>query len=182
VIKAYYFIQLKIVPYAFFLLVILVTSAQAGTLNGSEFEIVFLRQAYLNSLWRMESGKIAAKQTETTAVKNFAQLMVARSSTLCNELVQLLKKKGSHFQGDFSSTQKDTLSYLSRQRGAGIDREYISMAGDDLADDLKHYPKAFHQSKDSEIRIFAEKAIKDLKEDSVLADRILRNLPPPVLK
>jgi predicted outer membrane protein len=165
-----------------FLLLIMLAQGQAGTPNGGEFDIAFLRQAYLNSLWKMESGKIAAKQTETTAVKNFAQLMVARSSTLCNELVQLLKKRGSYFQGDFSSTQKDTISYLSRQRGAGIDREYMSMAGDDLADDLKHYPKAFHQSKDPEIRIFAEKAIKNLKEDSILADKILRNLPPPVLK
>ena len=168
--------------FALFFLMILESPAQAAPSNGNDFEVAFLRQAYLNSLWKLETGKIAARQTETTNVKSFAQLMVSHSSMLCDELSLQLKRKGINPPKEFDSTQKDTLVYLSHQRGAGIDREYMSMAGDDLAADLSHYRKALPLLKDSDLKILAEKALKGLKEDSILADRTLRSIPPPVLK
>jgi putative membrane protein len=168
--------------FAYLFLLVFPALAQAGPSNGNDVEISFLRQAYLNSLWKLETGKIAARQTETTNVKNFAQLMVSHSSMLCDELSLQMKKKGITPPKEFDSAQKNTLVYLSHQRGAGIDREYMSMAGDDLANDLNHYRKALPQLKDPDLRILAEKALKGFKEDSALADRILRSIPPPVLK
>jgi predicted outer membrane protein len=168
--------------FALFFLMVLGSPAQTGPSNGNDIEVTFLRQAYLNSLWKLETGKIAVRQTETTNVKNFAQRMVSHSSLLCDELSLQLKKKGISPPKEFDSTQKDTLVYLSRQRGAGIDREYMSMAGDDLAADLSHYRKALPQLKDPDLRLLAEKTMKGFKEDSVLADRTLRSIPPPVLK
>ena len=47
--------------------------ALGENLNDVEDDATFLRKAYLNCLWKIESGKLAAKQTETTDVKNFAR-------------------------------------------------------------------------------------------------------------
>jgi putative membrane protein len=160
----------------------LLNTAQAGNAAEIEDDATFLHKAYLNCLWKMESGKIAAKQTETTNVKNFALLLIAHSSILDSDLAQWINKKGIGLQRELDSTQKNTLVYMSRQRGAAIDREYMSMTADDLSADVKSFQRAARQGKDPEIKAFAEKTLKGLKEDLVLAERILRNLPPPVLK
>ena len=173
--------SLKII-FPFFFILILLAQARIATPNGNELEIAFLRQAYLKSLWKMECGKIAVRQTETADVKHFAQLMTIHYSALCDELSAHLRKRGIIPPNDFDSTQKDTLAYLSRQRGAGIDREYLSMAGDDLLEDLRHYQRGFQQLKDPDLKILVEKSLKTIKEDSILADRTLRSIPPPVLK
>jgi putative membrane protein len=161
---------------------ILPVTAKAGNANDVEDEATFLRKVYLNCLWKVESGKIAAKQTETTSVKNFALRMISHSSTLDSEITHWIKKKGISSQRDLDSTQKDTLAYLSKQRGAAIDREYMSMTADDLSADVNSFQRAARQAKDPEIKAFAEKILKGLKEDFIMAERILRNLPPPVLK
>jgi putative membrane protein len=147
-----------------------------------EDDATFLRKAYLNCLWKIESGKLAAKQTETTDVKNFAVRVVSHCSALVNEMNRLMKNKGVDPQGDFNSVQKNTLTYMSTQRGATIDREYMSMVADDLSADLKRFQRAARYAKDPDIRAFADRAVKGLKEDFVLAERTMRNLPPPVLK
>jgi putative membrane protein len=165
-----------------FVLVSLLNTAQTGNSSEVEDDADFLRKAFLNCLWKVESGKIAAKQTETTNVKNFALLLIVHSSILDSELAQWMTKKGIGPQREFDSTQKNTLVYLSRQRGAAIDREYMSMTADDLSTDVKNFQRAARQAKDPEIKAFAEKTVKGLKEDLVMAERILRNLPPPVLK
>ncbi|MBA4394635.1 MAG: hypothetical protein C0407_13875 [Desulfobacca sp.] len=167
---------------AWLLTLSMLISIQTANAADNDLDPTFLRTAYLNSQWKMEAGKIAVKQTETANVKSFAQIMVTHSSHLSSELANLLKKKGIGCQRDFDSLRRETLGYLSRQRGAGIDREYISMTVDDLTTDLNLYQKAAGQSKDPEIKSLAEKSLKGLKEDLALADKILRNIPPPVLK
>jgi hypothetical protein len=71
---------------------------------------------------------------------------------------------------------------MSRQKGAGLDREYTSMIADDLTRDMKDLRSTILYTQDPDVRAFAEKTLKKLEEDRSRIDSILMNLPMPVLK
>ena len=156
--------------------------AQVDTPMEPRDEVVFLQSAALGCLWRVESGTVAARQGAAEAAKSFGQHMVTRYSGLGREVATLAWKKGIGLPGKLDRSQQSTLEYMAKQRGAGIDREYVSMMADDLSGDLKNFKRASRQAQDPDIQAFAARAVRGLEEDLSLAERVLRDLPQPILK
>ncbi len=101
---------------------------------------------------------------------------------MAEEIASLAGKKGISLSGRLSQTQENTLAYMAAQRGAEIDREYVSMTVDDLAAEIKMSRSAVTTAKDPAIRTFLAAAAQKLEEDRRRADTILDALPQPILK
>ena len=156
--------------------------AQVGGTKDAVSEEAALQTLALASLWKMESGRIAAARASSKAVRDFAAQMINRYRSMAEEIASLAGKKGISLSGRLNQTQENTLAYMAAQRGAEIDREYVSMTVDDLAAEIKMSRSAVTTAKDPAIRTFLAAAAQKLEEDRRRADTILDALPQPILK
>ena len=142
----------------------------------------FLKNAALGSAWRVDLGNIAAKQTATKEVRDFAAHTVNRYSLLGRQLDELAGKKGITLPRRLDEVRQNTTAYMAGRKGAALDREYVSAVADDLAGDLKSFRREARSGKDPDVRAFASATMKMLEEDLNRAERLLKELPQPILK
>ena len=149
--------------------------------EGSD-QAKFLKSAALGAAWRTDLSRIAVKQTATRDVTEFATLMISRGTALGKELDLLAAKKNVVLSRQYDGLHQNTLAYMSGRQGAALDREYVSAAADDLALDIRIFKRESASGKDPEIKAFAASAVKDMEEDLRRAERLLKELPQPILK
>jgi putative membrane protein len=150
--------------------------------QGPYEDPTFLKTTALSLLFKAEFGNLAATKGSAESVKAFAQHMNQRYSTIFVQLKSLAEKKGVALPTGFDVLQQNTLDYLSAQRGAAIDREYAGATIDDLGETLRSFKRAAGQSKDAEIKAFAEEAVPLIDKDLHAARKVLLDLPQPILK
>jgi predicted outer membrane protein len=156
--------------------------AQVNKHTDGQDDGAFLQRVSRGIIWKIETGKIAGNNASAIQVREFGQRMATRYEDVDKELTSLSAKKNITISRRLDAASQNTLDYMSRQKGAGLDREYTSMIADDLARDMKDLRSAILYTQDPDVRAFTEKTLKKLEEDRRSADSILMNLPLPVLK
>jgi putative membrane protein len=142
----------------------------------------FLQRYSLAVIWNIETSKVAGNKASALEVREFGQHMARRYSDVNKELVGLAAAKNITIFVRLDAVSENTLAYMSGQRGAEIDREYTSMAADDLSANIRTLRSAVLYTQDADIRTFAEKTLSKMEEDLLRINTILRGLPLPVLK
>jgi putative membrane protein len=159
------------------LLVAQVTKHPDGQDDGA-----FLQRVSLGIIWKIETGRIAFNNAAAVQVREFGQHMADRYQAVDTELAVLAAKKNIRVSSFLDAASQNTLDYMSRQKGAGLDREYTAMIADDLTKDMKDMRSAILHTQDRDVRAFAEKTLRKIEQDLGWVDSILANLPLPVLK
>jgi putative membrane protein len=142
----------------------------------------FVQGAANNSLWKMNLGNLAKKQAASREVKEFGATMATDHGQYYRELNRLAAGKGVALTTDPDLVRKNTFTFLAQEYGAAFDRNYISLMIDDNQRDLSLYRQEAEKGRDGEIRAFAAGIIKKLEAYIRAAERILSDLPKPVLK
>ncbi|MEI7636865.1 MAG: DUF4142 domain-containing protein [Syntrophus sp. (in: bacteria)] len=165
-----------------FLSLITVTFALSNASSSRNDDLQFLQAAANNCVWKMNLGYLAKKQAASNAVKLYGGIMATDHGQYCQELNRLADRKGMTLAADPDQVRKNTFVFLSQEYGAAFDRNYISLMIDDNQRDLTLYRKEAEKGHDEEIRAFAANIIKKLESYVLAAEKILLDLPKPVLK
>jgi len=165
-----------------FLSLITVAFALSNTSSSRKDDLQFLQAAANNCAWKMNLGDLAKKQAASNEVKKYGEKMATDHGQYYQELNRLADRKGVAFAADSDQVRKNTFVFLSQEYGAAFDRNYISLMIDDNQRDLSLYRKEAEKGHDEEIRAFAANIIKKLESYVLAAEKILLDLPKPVLK
>jgi putative membrane protein len=165
-----------------FLCLIGSTLAQPDLSSPQNDDLRFLQTAANNCLWKMNLGDLAKKQAASKEVKQYGEIMSTDHGQYYQELNRLAGRKGIAFTADPDRVRKSTFVFLSQEYGAAFDRNYISLMIDDNQRDLSLYRQEAAKGHDAEIRAFAANILNKLEGYVLAAEKILLDLPKPVLK
>jgi putative membrane protein len=160
----------------------------AAILTGSDMMAeesnpqTFLQKASRNSAWKISTGRIALKQAGSQDVKTYGEMMVSEHEVLSTALQRLALQKGATLSPETDRVRQNTLQFLSHEYGAGFDRSYMSLLMDDNMEDFNLYTKAAKTVKDEELRSLAYALAGKMQAFVREAEKILRDLPQPLLK
>ncbi len=149
------------------------------TNNGDS---LFIRAAANNCIWKFTMGVLAQKQAASDDVKKYGAMMASDHGKYCSELKRLADTKGIVLTPDPDRVRQNTAVYLSHEFGAAFDRNYISLMADDNQQDLTLYRTEAQSGKDDQIKAFASGIVRRFETYITEAEKILLNLPKPVLK
>jgi putative membrane protein len=171
-----------ILIFAALILVLAATWTGSDMMAGENEQQAFLQKASRNSAWKISTSKIALKQAGSQDVKTFGEMMISEHELLSTTLNRLALQKGVTLSPETDRVQQNTLQFLSHEYGAGFDRAYMSLLMDDNMEDFNLYTKEAETGKDKDIRTFAAGLAEKMQEFVRKAEKILRDLPQPLLK
>ena len=156
--------------------------AQPEAASSGNGDFRFLREAAHNSAWKITLGNIALKQAASTDVKLYSERIIAEHSRFREKLTVLAGKNGVTLTDSMDNVQRNTIAFFNQEYGAAFDRNYASLMADENQRDVTLYRNEAAGGKIADIRAFASGALNKLEEFVRAAEKILLDLPKPVLK
>jgi uncharacterized protein (DUF305 family) len=99
-----------------------------------------------------------------------------------DNIISLAQKKGISIEIMLDPLQGQTLDALTREHGAGFDRQYISLMSDEHEKSERLYRKEAEQGQDRDVRAFAGDILPWIQMQLKRAREILSGIPQPFLK
>jgi putative membrane protein len=131
----------------------------------------FVVKAASGGLMEVQLGNIAQEKAVGSRVQAFGRMMVDDHSAANGELKGLAGNKGLMLSDSLGKKHKDHVENMQKKSGQAFDKAYMSMMVDDHRKDIKEFEKAAADSKDRDLKAFAEKTLPVLRKhlDSALA-------------
>jgi putative membrane protein len=142
----------------------------------------FIRQAAKDSLWHISLGELALKQAAGGDIRRYGEDMIRENQRIQGDLISLAQEKGISIEIMLDPLQGQTLDYLARERGAGFDRQYISLMIDEQEKSERLYREEADHGQDRETRGFAGGVLPWIDTQLKRARDILLGIPQPFLK
>jgi putative membrane protein len=117
----------------------------------------FIVKAASGGLMEVQLGEMAAKQATTTAVKEFARMMVTDHAKVNEELKALAATKNITIPTTPGEDHMDHINKMRDKTGTNFDKDYMNLMVDDHKDDVDDFEKAARDSKDPDVKAFAAK-------------------------
>jgi putative membrane protein len=130
----------------------------------------FLKNASEMGRTEVAMGKLAEKKGGAEA-KKLGETLVADHTKSNAELKTLLKKKNVEIKDEPTSAEKKMLSSLEGKSGAEFDKEFFEHAKKDHEKAIKSFEDAAKETKDADIKAFAEKNLKTLHKHHKMASK-----------
>lgn len=136
----------------------------------------FVVKAASGGLMEVQLGEMAAKQATTTAVKEFARMIVKDHSQVNDELKSLAASKNISIPTTPGEDHMEHINKMREKTGTDFDKDYISLMVDDHKGDVFDFEKAAQNAKDPDVRAFASKYVPTLKSHLERAKTVKDNL------
>lgn len=143
--------------------------ATTGNAALSDSDKHFVTDAAQGGMAEVELGRLAAKQGQSAAVKEFGQKMVDDHTKANDELKQLAASKGITLPTDLDAESKATMDRLSKLKGAEFDSAYMDDMVKDHTKDVGDFQKEADGGADKDVKAFAAKTLPTLQEHLRLA-------------
>ena len=142
-----------------------VTEDTTGTTPGAvnEVDSKFVTEAANGGMAEVELGKLAQSKGSSDDVKAFAQMMVTDHSKANEELKTIAEDKGITLPAAPAQAQQQVKNDLGQQAGTSFDKAYINVMVEDHKKTVALFEEASKNSKDSELKAFADKTLPTLK-------------------
>lgn len=141
------------------------TVPDLGVDAGETFdEADFAIKAAEGGLFEVQLGKIAASRAVNQDVKEFAAMMVKDHGLANQELTALAKAKNIVLPTALGRDNQDDLREFNVKAANEFDEDYIERMIEDHERTIKIFERASSQSKDSEVKAFADKQLPILKK------------------
>ena len=124
----------------------------------------FIKEAANGGMAEVELGKLASTKAANAEVKKFGQMMVADHSKANADLKALAAKKGIDLPKEVDSSHKSTMESMSKKTGADFDKAYVDDMVDDHEKDVSAFEDQAKNSKDADVKAFAEKTLPTLRK------------------
>jgi putative membrane protein len=123
----------------------------------------FYKKAAEGGLAEVEQGNLAQEKGQSSAVKDFGQMMVHDHSAANDKLKGIAANKGIDLPTSSSVAQMATLGKLKVLSGDTFDKSYIKGMVQDHKEDIKEFEKEAQNGKDVDARKFAAATLPTLK-------------------
>ncbi len=141
--------------------------AQAPSDRGDQVvtggDLAFMNDAAPGGMAEVELGKMAAKQAQSTEVRQFGERMVVDHTKAGDELKQLASTKKVTLPAEINPKHKEVIEKLSKLKGADFDHEYVTAMVADHEKDVAAFENAVKGGVDADVKAFAAKTLPTLK-------------------
>jgi putative membrane protein len=117
----------------------------------------FIEKAAMDGMTEVELGRLAQSQGQSDQVKQFGAQMQQDHGKANAELMQIAQSKGVTLPAKADRKAQKKVKDLGEYSGAEFDSRYVSQMVKEHEKDLKLFQDRARNSKDPEIRAFAEK-------------------------
>jgi putative membrane protein len=124
----------------------------------------FLKNASEMGLTEVELGKLAAEKGGSAEVKALGKKLMADHKKSNAELAKLAKSKKVELKMDETAAQKQMIAAFEKKSGAEFDKEFREHVAKDHEKAIKTFSDAAKDTKDPDVKAFAEKNLAALKE------------------
>ncbi|MDQ3173318.1 MAG: DUF4142 domain-containing protein [Acidobacteriota bacterium] len=141
--------------------------AQAASDKGDQVvtggDLAFMNDAAPGGVAEVEMGRMAAKQAQSSEVKQFGERMVVDHTKAGEELKQLASIKKVTLPAMVNPKHKEAMEKLSKLKGADFDHEYVTAMVADHEKDVAAFENAVKAGVDADVKAFAAKTLPTLK-------------------
>lgn len=141
--------------------------AQAASDKGDQVvtggDLAFMNDAAPGGVAEVEMGRMAAKQAQSSEVKQFGERMVVDHTKAGEELKQLASIKKVTLPAMVNPKHKEAMEKLSKLKGADFDHEYVTAMVADHEKDVAAFDNAVKTAVDAVVKSFAAKTLPTLK-------------------
>lgn len=148
------------------------TGQGAAMRDDKEYDSEFMTKAASGGMLEVELGKVVAQRATTPAAKQFAQQMVTDHTKANNELKALAATKKFKLPASLGDDQKKVYDEVLTEKGAKLDRKYVSEMVDDHEEDVKEFQEASTKSSDPAVKAFAAKTLPVLQMHLTMIKKI----------
>jgi len=135
--------------------------------NGREqrpaFDSEFMTKAASGGMLEVQLGQQVAQKATTPDAKQFAQQMVTDHTKSNNELKALAAQKNITLPTTLGEDQQKVYDEVLAEKGAELDKKYVSAMLTDHREDIKEYQEAVTKSTDTNIKTYAQKNLPVLQ-------------------
>jgi putative membrane protein len=143
-------------------------SARAADLAHADKK--FMEQAAQNNMTEIQASKVALEKSSSSAVKEFANMMVTDHTKTGDEMRALATSKGVKVPEDPSAMQKAKIAVMGKLTGQNFDKQYANIVGVHAHEDtVKLFRKASTNAKDPDVKAFATKTLPALEHHLEMA-------------
>lgn len=118
----------------------------------------FIDKATVGGMMEIELGKLASKNSKSSQVKDFANLMVKDHGKAADELSAIAKKKNIAPPTSLPPKEQEHLDELKKLLGSEFDKHYMGMMVDDHKDAVDLF-KSATSNPDADVSSFATKML-----------------------
>jgi putative membrane protein len=139
-------------------------SSISGSSSLSRDDANFLREAIQSGVAEVRLGELAQQRAQDPSLKSFGEMLVADHKKANEELRRLAEQKQLSIPMEISSKDQAMLDRLSSLEGARFDRVWERDTVDAHEKAIKAFKHAADNSKDPDIRDFAQKTLPTLEQ------------------
>jgi putative membrane protein len=142
------------------------TVTTAKTVGGEQrpaFDSEFMTKAASGGLLEVQLGQQVAQKATTPDAKQFAQQMVTDHTKANDELKALAARKNMTLPTTLGKEQQKVYDEVLAEKGADLDKKYVSAMLTDHQEDIKQYQEAVTKSSDADIKTYAQKQLPVLQ-------------------
>ena len=139
------------------------TAKGVGGEQRPAFDSEFMTKAASGGMLEVQLGQQVAQKATTPEAKQFAQQMVTDHTKANAELKALAAQKNITLPTTLGEDQQKVYDEVLAEKGADLDKKYVSAMLTDHQEDIKEYQGAVTQSSDANIKTFAQKNLPVLQ-------------------
>jgi putative membrane protein len=139
------------------------TAKGVGGEQRPAFDSEFMTKAASGGMLEVQLGQQVAQKATTPEAKQFAQQMVTDHTKANAELKALAAQKNITLPTTLGEDQQKVYDEVLAEKGAELDKKYVSAMLTDHQEDIKEYQGAVTQSSDADIKTFAQKNLPVLQ-------------------
>jgi putative membrane protein len=139
------------------------TAKGVGGEQRPAFDSEFMTKAASGGMLEVQLGQQVAQKATTPEAKQFAQQMVTDHTKANAELKALAAQKNITLPTTLGKDQQKVYDEVLAEKGAELDKKYVSAMLTDHQEDIKEYQGAVTQSSDADVKTFAQKNLPVLQ-------------------
>ncbi len=143
--------------------------ARSASLPLDRSDHRFIEHAAQGGMAEVALGRLAGERGQHPQVKSFGERMVQDHGKANDELKTIAAAKGVAWPQEPDRSHKRDADKMGKLQGAEFDREYMEHMVKDHEKDVKDFEKVAKNSKDAELKAFAEKTLPVLQQHLNLA-------------
>jgi putative membrane protein len=126
-----------------------------GAVQVSEMDASFAREACQMGVTEMEIGKLAAQNTKTKEIREFARKLWQERARSEKEVARLLKKKGLPPEGQLAEERLAVIEKLASLKGRQFDEAFKAQVIRDQEKEVAILTEQAERGDDPDLRAFA---------------------------
>ena len=138
----------------------------------------FVKMAAENSLTEIKLGQLAQDHSASETIKKYGQRVMADHTKMNKELMPIAKSLNMTLPDKLAKKHQDWFDKLSKLKGADFDRAYVKDMVAEHQDEIKKFEMEAKNSKNTEVKAWAEKWLPNIREHLKLAQAAAKEVNP----